>query len=184
MNIYYTLLIATFCSLATQVSGEEQNPAELQRLIEQRDKAVNKIDKIYLKNLEKLKTSYMERSKLDSANKVEAIIDQIEAGMGQRDAEQKEFLNKILSLKWSWRHDADETSWVIFKPDGELKINFSDDQRIRWKLVGPRQIRITFPSSEAIVTFTWNDKYTKYTGIDFNQKTGLKIKMWGKPIKE
>lgn len=172
MRIHYFLMAATLCFLAIEVSGEEEYPADLQMLMEQRDRAVNKIDVIYIKNLENLKITYMQKSSHDFANNVDEIIGQIKNGITERDAEQKEFLNKILLMKWSWRHDGDETSWVIFKTDGEVKLNFSDDKRIKWKLVGPRQIRITFPSDEAIVTFTWNDKYTKYTGIDFNQKTG------------
>ncbi len=165
--------------------GEEGDPVDLLRLIERRDQAVNKIDKSFLKALDALKINYMKKSDLNSANRVESVISKIQNDIGQRDTELGAFPDSILGMKWEWRSETDTRSyWAFFNPNGTFTANFTDDKKIRWNVVGPRQIRITFPTTQAIVTLTWDEKSSKYTGIDTNQKTGLKLKMSGTRITE
>ena len=168
--------------MTLHLHGDEQNPSELRRIIEKRDRAVNRIDAVFLTELEKLKSVYMKRSDLDSANKVESLIKATRSKLEKRDVDRKEFLSNVLSVKWEWQHKSDKTSWFILNPNGTVELNWTDKTPINWKTVGSRKIRITFPSNEAVVTLTWNEKYERYTGLDFNQKTGLKIKMWGKRV--
>jgi hypothetical protein len=104
----------------------------------------------------------------------------VTARMPERDKEAKNFLDKVLSMKWQWNNKIGKgNNWVVFNPDGSLELDWTDGKELRWRVVGPHTIRIHFPKAPAVVTLTWNKTCTRYTGTDINTKTGLKLDMWG-----
>lgn len=59
--------------------AEDDLPGDVRRVTEQRDAAIEKINKTYVQELEKLKLSYTKQGNLDVANKIVKMIENTQA---------------------------------------------------------------------------------------------------------
>lgn len=91
------------CCCATALSCNEDIPIEIQRLNELRARQIEKIDKVYIEQLEALKIKYTKAGDLDAANQVVAIVKHL----SPTDSEAKE-------SKWAWGSGGELT----LKPSG------------------------------------------------------------------
>ena len=81
MKILIQIAIITISALLTCHADEGvELPHQLSALQKKRNKRIFEIDTVYLRELEKLKSIYMRKEKLDEANKTAAIIKSVSAG--------------------------------------------------------------------------------------------------------
>jgi len=69
------------------VHAEEETPAALARLQEQRDRKIAEIDRIYVRELEELKVTYTKAGRLDDALAVDAAIKSVVQDLDGTDEE-------------------------------------------------------------------------------------------------
>ena len=85
MKIKPNLSIRAFFLIAVIIapSLRAELPEEAQRLIDMRKDAIEKIDRKFIDELEKIKTTYTKRGDLPSANAVQAQIDNLTNALGK-----------------------------------------------------------------------------------------------------
>jgi hypothetical protein len=79
-------------------------PQQVQRLVDKRQEAISRIDKVFVDELEKIMTSYTKAGDLENANMVAELIKQAKGS-----ARDKEF---SLDGEWSHRNDGGDRSVV------------------------------------------------------------------------
>jgi hypothetical protein len=77
MKLIYSTFALTLILPLSQ--AEEALPSDVQRVSDQRDAAIDKINKTYVQELERLKTSYTKQGNLDVANKIVKLISGIKS---------------------------------------------------------------------------------------------------------
>ena len=78
--------LLVIASLIRVAWSEEVLPADVRRVIEQRDAAIAKIDKIYLQELEKVKLRYTKEGKLDVALNIDRMIKNLQPSVESTDS--------------------------------------------------------------------------------------------------
>jgi hypothetical protein len=89
-----TIILFTFTLSLFQARGD--TPPELKRIQEQRDRKIEEIDRIYLRELEVLKIRYTKQGDLESANLVNDIIQ----SLGSEEVD--ELPDDGKTTRWEW----------------------------------------------------------------------------------
>lgn len=136
-------------------SADQPMPPDVQRIIEQRASASSKIDRIYVQELEKLKSSYTKQGNLEVALKIDHLLDDV--------IKNSTYSNSV------FLDDLKEEDVKIYRDIGigkhgrksaEVQDTFTFDQRI------PEHSLFTHPQADGIasVTYRLSGNHTKFTG--------------------
>ena len=171
MRHYIKICIATFSFIGV-VTGEEL-PRDVRDLLSKRNKAVAKIDRIFIGELEKLKVNYMKKGDLDSANSVATLIEKHRID-GVQEVEAADPLSEVLGKTYSWTADGkDDGHRLIILKDGEGTMR---GLKITWEKVGERAIRIAFPDGEK-ASIKWTVDFETYSGRETRRNSKLAGKL-------
>ena len=137
--------------LGAHIGKAGEIPSEVKSLSERRDEKVKGIDRIYTKELEKLKLKYTKRGDLDGANTVVSIINKVE------NKSSKSHSANLNTSKF-------EGSWLLEEGSYTAKFHFKADgtvikdsgKRANW-LVSDSYFIIVYPDGGAKV-FSMNTK--------------------------
>jgi hypothetical protein len=133
------ILLAATVSFVTLVCADEALPPDVQRVIDQRAAAVAKIDKVYLQELDKLKTKYTKQGNLDVANKLMELI-RNQGGV---------LTNSLKPFVGKWIYQSDDPNDRRRLPREFSDTNLIDDTGARHPyVVEGRTIRVNWSGSE------------------------------------
>jgi hypothetical protein len=113
MARYLSVLVAALAVTSSLVA--EEVPLDLQQLISQRKAAIEKINRTFLGELEKLQRGYMKSGNLEAANRVQKEIDRLRPEA--RPVDKDEMVREEIAGT-SWKNSK---GWVItFRSDGRI----------------------------------------------------------------
>ena len=109
---------------------EESPPPELIRLQELRAREVQKIDEVYLKELENLKTNFMKKGDLDGANVIDQEIKKYSPELGEAA--------KVETTRWTWSSGGE----LVLQGDGIARHTSWGNSNGTWKKLADKSIRL------------------------------------------
>lgn len=140
-------LISVATLLFPLVRAEEVLPVDVQRVSDQRDAAIEKINTTYIQELEKLKINYTKQGNLDAANKIVALISAVKAEGAKAEGNKKDG-NKPDSLIGKWT-----SGWAVMeiKADGVAILSGA--------------IRGSWVAKDSTLTIRWDNGFTDSYGL-------------------
>lgn len=103
------ILVAACLLISSSAAIADELPYEIERIQNQRKAAIKKIDDIYVKELQKLKSKYLKESKLDRANIVDELIEEVKLTQDSTDP--------MRSIVGSWK--AQQGTYTITNVEGD-----------------------------------------------------------------
>jgi hypothetical protein len=160
-----TLLLLTLSSILPSMALEEL-PYDIKRLIEQRDTAVQKIDKIFVKELKKKLADFMKNGDLETANRITKIIGTIEIPVTARNEEQKKWSEEEFGGS-TWRNEKGDI--FNFRKGNSFHISMSNGHSTgghKWKILKNGNISVTWAKGETTGPFEFGEERESAKWVD------------------
>ena len=130
-------------------------PSDVQWLVSKRSKAVDKIDRTFIEELDKLKIKYMNSGELDHANAIEELIEEVES--------------KIQDRAWIYRLvEVKPTKYSV--GHGELLINTIPQKNCRVLLDGKNCDEFIHAHAKSSLVYKIPRRATHFTAIGLAQQ--------------
>jgi len=166
------LLIVTILSQTYSTLLAADQPQMLQTLVEKHNEAIRKVDKVFIEELQKLKTSYTKAGDLDSANAVVAVIEGIPVAT-QPNKGSKKLYDKIINTTWNYHH---KSAIVNFEfKEANLLRGRTVWGDAKWRVISDSEIIIEHPNGAKMV-MTFDKSFGSFYGHDWDgsRVTGVK----------
>lgn len=146
------------------VSSGADLPRKLQLLVEKHQDAVKRVDKVFLDELEKLKTSYTKAGDLDAANAVVGIIEGIPS-IPEPDKKIKKLRDEITNTTWNYHHNSAIVTFDFKEANLVRARNVWADAR--WRVISDSEVIIEH-SSGAKMVMTFEEDFRSFYGHDWD----------------
>jgi hypothetical protein len=155
-----TIILFALAASLNQVRGD--TPPELKRLQEQRDRKIEEIDRVYLRELETLKIRYTKQGDLESANLVNDIIQSMITDKADKLPDTGEV------TRWEWGSGG----ILTLSPEGVAR-HTGWNQPGKWRRESDGSIRLETGSRAFRIVF--EDDIGKVTALRGGATTTIKL---------
>lgn len=156
----FLILLSSSCIFANEL------PSDAKWLTAKRAEAIEKIDRTYVKELEKLKVKYTKKGDLDSANAIVALMEDKSIPFRQKSSASSKLFDEIVNTGWKYYHPGGNNGFVLER-SGTLEA-----ERwwgiCKWRVISDSEILIEHPKGERKMIMTFSEDFDSFRGYHWD----------------